>query len=80
MPDEHEHAGEVNESEEVFDLVLPSSYESAIVLQPSEESFDLPATAVASQWTAILSFPFAVRSIGRDHLDAVIAHLGIECI
>jgi len=41
-------AGEVDEAEEVFDMVFPSSDETAEVVQPGEEAFDLPALAVAA--------------------------------
>ena len=41
-------AGEVDESEEVFDVVFPAGHQTAEVVQPGEEALDLPAFAVAS--------------------------------
>lgn len=63
-------AGEVDEAEEVFDVVFPSSDESAEVVHPREEPLHFPAFAVAAQLTRVLAFA-AVAPVGRDHLDAV---------
>jgi hypothetical protein len=64
-------AGEVDEAEEVFDVVFPSSDESAEVVHPREEPLHSPAFAVAAQFTGVLTFT-AVAPVGRDHLDAVL--------
>jgi hypothetical protein len=48
MSEEHEQASEMDEAEEVFDAVFPSSDESAVVLHPSEEAFDFPSAAIAT--------------------------------
>lgn len=64
MSDEHEQAGEVYEAEEVFNVEFPSSNESAIVLHPCEEPFDLPSAAIASQEATILCLALAVGSVG----------------
>lgn len=77
MSEEHAEAGELDEAEEVFDMVFPSRDESAVVLHPGKEPFDFPSAAVAAQEAAILRLLFAV---GRDHLDAVLAHLSVESV
>ena len=65
-------AGEVDEPEEVFDVVFPSSDESAEVVHPCEQPLCFPVSPVAPQLTGILT-PAAVASVGRDHLDVVLA-------
>jgi hypothetical protein len=62
----------MDEAEKVFDVVFPSSDEAAVVLHPGKDAFDLPSAPVAAQRTAILCPLLAVRSVGRDHLDAVV--------
>ena len=68
------------EAEEVFDVEFPSCDESAIVLHPGKEPLDFPSAAIAAQRTAILGLALAVGAVGRDHHDAVFAHLGVERI
>ncbi len=63
-------AGELDESEEVFDVELPSRDEPAEVVHPGEESFDLPALLIAAKLAPVLGFA-SVATVGRDHLDAV---------
>ena len=63
-------AGEVDETEEVFDVVFLSSDESPEVVHPCEEPLHFPASAVAAQLAGILT-PGPVAPIGRDHLNAV---------
>ncbi len=71
MPDQEVQAGEVDEAEEVFDVVFPSSHESAKVVHPREEPLYLPASPIAAQFTGVLT-PAAVAPVGRDHLDSVL--------
>ena len=47
-------AGELDESEEVFDVELPSGDEPAEVVHPGEEPFDLPSLLVASKLAPVL--------------------------
>lgn len=61
-------------------MVFPSGGESAEVLQPGEEPFDLPSPAIAPQSASVLCFPSAVGAVGRDHLDAILPHLRVQCI
>ena len=64
-------AGELDESEEVFDVVFPSIDESSEVMHPGEEVLYFPALAVAAQLATILGFVFSSTSVRRDQLDAV---------
>ena len=64
------YAGELNESEEVLDMELPSGDESSEVVHPSEEPFDLPAFFVSAELPLVLRFT-AVAAVRGDHLDAV---------
>jgi hypothetical protein len=68
----------MHEAEEVFDVVFPSSYEAAEVMQPCEQPLHSPASAVTTQLAAILAFA-PVAPVGRDQLDSVLlGELGIE--
>jgi hypothetical protein len=46
--EEYHQAGELDEAEEIVDVVFPSSNESAVVVHPGEEAFDLPSAAIAA--------------------------------
>ena len=70
MSEEHVDASELDESEEVFDVELPSSDEPAEVVHPGEESFDLPALFVAAKLAPILRFA-SVATVRRDEFDTV---------
>ena len=65
-------AGEVDEAEEVFDVVFPSSDEAAEGVHPGKEPLHLPSSSVAAQFSTVLGDAFAPTSIGRDQLDAVV--------
>ena len=69
MSEHHVDTGEVDHSEEVFDMVFPSSDESSEVVHPGEESFHFPASAVAAELSSVLGLLFAVAAVGRDHSD-----------
>jgi len=73
MSEEHEQAGEMDEAKEVFDMVFPSGDEAAVVLHPGKDAFDLPSASIAAERSAILCPLLAVASVGRDHLDVVLA-------
>jgi len=53
--------------------MLPTNDDAAIVMQPSKQAFDLPASAIASQGSAVLrERPRAVRIVRGDHLHTVV--------
>ena len=64
-------AGELDESEKVFDVVFPAGYESSEVVHPGEESFDLPPSLVSSEFSPVLRFA-SVASVRGDQLDVVL--------
>lgn len=70
MPQEDHRAAKLDHAEEVGGVSFPSACKSAEVLQPCEESFDLPAAHIAAKRSSVLSFP-SFASVGSDHLDAV---------
>jgi hypothetical protein len=63
-------AGELHESEEVFDVVFPSRDEPSEVVHPGEEPFDLPSFLVAAELAPVLGLA-PVAAVRGDHLDAV---------
>lgn len=64
-------AGELDESEEVFDVVFPSGDETAEVVHPGEEALDLPAFLVAAQLAWVLRLA-PVATVRRDQLNAIL--------
>ena len=54
--------------------------EAAEVVQPGEEAFDLPATAVAAELAAVLRLVPAGRPVGRDELDPTLGQAGVQGI
>jgi len=68
----------MHEPKEVFDVIFPPGDEAAEVVQPCEQPFHLPASAVTTQFAAILALA-PVAPIGRDQLDPVLlGECGIE--
>src|SRR5215469_6563740 len=41
------------------------------MMQPSEKSFHSPASAIATQWTPVLSWRSPLSAMGCDHFDPV---------
>lgn len=73
MPQEDDEAAELEHAKEVGLVKLPASDETAEVMQPGEQSLDLPAAAITPQFPAVLGFVSAVAAIRCDHPDAVLA-------
>ena len=69
MPQEDTDASEVDEAEEVLGVALIAGDQPAVVLEPGEQPFDLPAALVASQGSAVLSQVFDSRGVRCDQLD-----------
>ena len=68
----------MQEPKEVFDVIFPPGDEAAEVVQPCEQPFHLPASAVTTQFAALLALA-PVAPIGRDQLDPVLlGECGIE--
>jgi hypothetical protein len=58
-------AGEVDEAQEDFDMILPSGDEATEAVYPREESLYFPASAVAAQPAPVLAFA-SVAPVGRE--------------
>lgn len=70
MTEEHQDRAELDKAEIVDELVLVTYQDAAVVLQPGKESFDLPATLVASEFASILRLGFlAIAPVGCDEFD-----------
>ena len=60
-------------------MILPPDGNPPIVLEPGEQSFDLPASTVPSKWASILGFgAFPSRSVRSDQGNTVRGHLGVQ--
>src|SRR5438093_4637475 len=57
MPEEDSGAGEMQQAQEVVDMTFPARDETTRAVEPREEPFDLPASARATERTAILRGP-----------------------
>src|SRR5208337_2345966 len=72
MPQEDDGASELGHPEEIFRVVFPANDGAAKVMKPGEQPFDLPATPVAAQNTAVLRrHSDAHEFVRRDELHAV---------
>jgi hypothetical protein len=61
----------MDETQVIERLALIADDQAAEVAEPGEEPFDFPATAIASEWTAILGlWAHPSPAMGRNHLDA----------
>jgi hypothetical protein len=41
-------------------------------MEPSEKSFHSPTSAIAAQWTPVLSWCSSLAAMWRDHLNAIV--------
>jgi hypothetical protein len=72
MPHEDHEAAKLKHAEEIGFLMFPAAYESAEIMEPSEEAFDFPAAAVAPQFPAVLgALAAAIVLVRRDQPDMV---------
>src|SRR6476469_4550125 len=73
MPQEDDGGSQMKHREEVFRVAFPADHDAAIVMQPREQAFDFPSTAVAPQHAAILGQSSGAHGmVWRDHLDTVV--------
>ena len=71
MPQEDHGARQLHHPEEIFWVVLPASDDAAIIMEPSNQTLDFPATSVAAQRAAVLGYGFAaVPAVRRDQFHA----------
>ena len=72
MPQEDNEAAKLKHGEKVGLVIFPAAHKSAEVVEPSEETLDFPAAAVAAQFAAVLSvLPTAIVLVGRDQPDTM---------
>src|ERR1700681_114928 len=75
MPQEDDGGSQVNHREKIFGVAFPTDHDAAVVMQPREQAFDFPATAVAAQNATILGQGSGARgTVWCDHFDAVVHH------
>ena len=75
MPQKDDGGSQVNHCEEIVWVAFPADHDPAIVMQPREQAFDFPPTAVAPQRAAILGQSSgAPGTVWCNHLDAVMVH------
>lgn len=63
----------MEEADIVFDEVLVSSFDSSELLEPGKQSFDFPASLVASQLSAVLCLDNPVGFVGRDQFHVALS-------
>jgi hypothetical protein len=67
MPQEDYSVRKLNHAEEILWVVLPASDDTTIIMEPSKQTFDFPATTIAVQGAAVLGDgSAAVPSVRRD--------------
>ena len=72
MPEEDSGAGQLQHAEKILDVVLPAGDQPAGVVEPGEETFDLPATASPTERASILGRRAPAAAMSGNHLDAVL--------
>ena len=65
MSEEHEQAGEMDESGEVLDVAFPSGDESAVVLHPGKEPFTADKGGDSGSMLLVMGTPKKYRSVVR---------------
>jgi hypothetical protein len=82
MPQEDHSACKLNHPEEILWVVLPTNDDATVIMEPSKQTLDFPATTVAPQHAAILRCGSGSLSVvRRDHLyTETLADLRIQWI
>src|SRR5271169_3312317 len=82
MPQEDYSARKLNHPEEILWVVLPASDDATIIMEPSKQTLDFPATTVPAQSAAVLgdrSAPVPTVRRNQFHLE-MFAHALIQWI
>src|SRR5690348_15123084 len=74
MPEQDPSTGEVQHRDEVVDVTFPAGDQPPKVVQPREETFNLPAATGAPKAAAVLRRLVTTAPMGGDHLDPVGRH------
>src|SRR5271154_270569 len=82
MPQEDYSACQLNHPEEILWVVLPANDDATVIMEPSKQALDFPATTVAPQHASILcGCSGSPRVVRRDHLHTeTLANLSIQWI
>src|SRR6202049_3168880 len=69
MPQEDHSACQLNHPEEILWVILPANNDATIIMEPSKQAFNFPATTVATQGATVLGDgSAAVAAMRRDQL------------
>ena len=72
MPQEDHSACKLNHPEEILWVVFPANDDATVVMEPSKQALDFPATTIAAQPATVLCCGRdARRFVRRDELHAV---------
>ena len=77
MPHEDDDVGKVDHADKVFQRAFPPHSEAMEVLEPGEETFYLPASAVSTQGPSILSMVLSVATVRSDHFHSALGQFPI---
>lgn len=71
----------MDEAKEVCCVILMTRKDSTKVLQPGEQSLDLPALSVPAQYSTVLrDWPYTVGFVRSDDTNALLGHLSVQLI
>src|SRR5258708_33096354 len=72
MPEQDQHASELDHAEEVGRVIFPAGDHTAVVMQPGEQTLNVPAAAIAAQAASVLGYRLAaVVPVRGNQLDPV---------
>ena len=75
------HAAEADPAEEVLDVVLPANHQPTKMMEPSEQSFHSPTSAITAQRTAVLGCRPALSAMRCDHFNAIaLSQIAIQAV
>src|SRR5688572_16141287 len=81
MPEKDDNAGELDQSQIIFSMVLVPHNQAAEVVEPSEQTFHFPSSLETAQRPSVLGLVFRppVLFVRRNHLRAkLLEHLLVE--
>src|SRR5579862_5344199 len=71
MPQEDHSASKLNHPEEILWVVFPANDDATLIMEPSKQALDFPATTIATQDPTVLCDGSApVPAMRRDHFHA----------
>src|SRR5215203_109756 len=74
MFEQDQEAGETKKAEVVLGMIFPADNQTAVVIEPGEETFDAPAFAIAAQTPSVLcsGARSAILPVRCNHLGSVL--------